>query len=110
MRRLSLLLVLAVASAGGASAAVQQPSSEAVAVIYRDIGFRGPAVTLTGSVADLDMQWPVRSIRVRKGVWELCTLRNFHGLCTRYAASERSIPSARAYTQSARPVSADAAD
>lgn len=104
--------VLAALLAGAATlvGAAAPPPAEAVAIIYRDIGFRGPALTLTGPEPDLALRWPVRSIRVQRGVWELCARPNYRGLCTRYEASERSIPSAREYTQSARPVPADDAD
>src|SRR3989344_5858592 len=105
-------IVLAALLAGAASlaaAAAPPPTAEPLAIIYRDIGYRGPSRTLTGPSPDLALQWPVRSIRVQRGVWELCALPNYRGLCTRYEASERSIPSAREYTQSARPLT-DAAD
>ena len=105
-----LLLTALLAGAGSlVSAAAPPPPAEPLAIIYRDVGYRGPARTLTGPSPDLDLQWPIRSIRVQRGVWELCARRNYRGLCTRYEASERSIPSAREYTQSARPVT-DAAD
>jgi len=100
-------IVLAALLAGAASlaaAAAPPPTAEPLAIIYRDIGYRGPSRTLTGASPDLALQWPVRSIRVQRGVWELCARPNYRGLCTRYEASERSIPSAREYTQSARPV------
>ena len=86
------------------------PPSEPLAIIYRDIGFRGPAVTLTGPRADLDLDWPILSIRVHRGVWELFTIRNYRGRCTEHEASERSIPSALEYVQSARPVTGPSAN
>lgn len=100
---LVLLAVLGPTAASSATAP-SAPAADAVAIIYRDIGYRGPAVTLTGPAPDLDLHWPIRSIRVQRGVWELCARPNYRGLCTRYEASERSIPSAREYTQSARPI------
>ena len=102
-RRFVLVAVVA-ATACLAAAAAPAPPAEPLAIIYRDVGYRGPARTLTGPNPDLDLQWPIRSIRVQRGVWELCARPNYRGLCTRYEASERSIPSAREYTQSARPV------
>lgn len=93
----------------GASAVLplQQPQTAEApsAVLYRDIGYRGPSVTVTGARPNLDLPWPVRSIRINGGVWELCQQARYHGRCTRYSADDRSIPSARAYTQSARPAS-----
>ena len=105
-----VLLPLAAAVAAALSSAGAPPPDEPLAIIYRDIGYRGPAVTLTGPRPDLDLQWPIRSIRVHRGVWELCARRNYHGRCVIYEASERSIPSAVEYTQSARPVTASPQD
>ena len=80
-------------------------SPSATATLYRDVGYRGPSITVTDTRPDLDLPWPVRSVRIQSGVWELCQRANFRGRCTRYESSESSIPSAREYTQSARPVS-----
>ncbi|WP_374513914.1 beta/gamma crystallin-related protein [Brevundimonas sp.] len=99
-----LLLATVLAGASCLISATAPAPAEPLAIIYRDIGYRGPARTLTGPSPDLDLEWPIRSIRVQRGVWELCARPNYRGLCTRYEASERSIPSAREYTQSARPV------
>ena len=95
---------------GGLFAALPLPPPQTAqapsAVLYRDIGYRGPSVTVSEARPNLDLPWPVRSIRVNAGVWELCQQANFHGRCTRYSASDGSSPSARTYTQSARPVAA----
>ena len=105
-----LLLTAILAASTSLITATAPAPAEPLAIIYRDIGYRGPARTLTGPNPDLDLQWPIRSIRVQRGVWELCARPNYRGLCTRYEASERSIPSAREYTQSARPVTDALAD
>ena len=89
-----------------AASGPRQTTDTPSAVLYGGIGYRGPSVALTQAHADLNLPWPVRSIRVNSGVWELCRETRFRGGCRRYAASDGSIPSARAYTQSARPVSA----
>ncbi len=106
MHRCFLLPLAAVLAAALTTTAGAPPPDEPLAIIYRDIGFRGPSVTLTGPRPDLDLQWPIRSIRVQRGGWELCARRNYRGRCVIYEASERSIPSAVEYTQSARPVTA----
>ena len=97
------ILALAVATPG-VTPAQTSGVAPAVATLYRDVGFRGPSVTVTSSRPDLDFSGPVRSIRIQSGVWELCQRANFRGRCTRYDSSDSSIPSAREYTQSARPV------
>jgi hypothetical protein len=74
------------------------------ATLFRDIDFNGPRVTVTSANHNLNLPWPVRSVRVERGSWELCTETNFHGGCRRYDASDRDIHSATEYTQSARPV------
>jgi hypothetical protein len=105
-------LVLGALLAGAASllgAAAPPPAAEPLAIIYRDMGYRGPSRTLASPSPALALQWPVRSIRVQRGVWELCARPDYRGLCTRYEASERSIPAPRGSIQSARPVT-DAAD
>lgn len=52
------------------------------ATFYRDMGFNGPAVRVDGERPDLGLAWPVNSIRVRNGRWEMCEQRNFRGRCT----------------------------
>ncbi|HYC74745.1 beta/gamma crystallin-related protein [Brevundimonas sp.] len=99
-----LLAFLSLVAPPGESPPVQASGAgPAAATLYRDVGYRGPSITVTGSRPDLNLPWPVRSIRIQSGVWELCQRANFRGRCTRYDSSDSSIPSAREYTQSARP-------
>lgn len=58
------------------------PDFAGEAIIYRDAGFSGPAVNVSRAEPNLRLAWPVRSIRVRYGRWELCTLSNYRGQCT----------------------------
>ena len=92
-------------SPGDSPPAQTSGAGPAVATLYRDVGYRGPSITIMDTRPDLNLPWPVRSVRIQSGVWELCQRANFRGRCTRYTSSDSSIPSAREYTQSARPAS-----
>ena len=58
-----------------------QPPRGAEATIYRDVGYNGPAVAVSQANNNLGLAWPVNSIRVRNGRWELCERTNFRGDC-----------------------------
>lgn len=58
---------------------MQVPAAEAT--IYRDANFRGPAVFIGQANANLGLAWPVNSIRVAGGSWELCERINWGGTC-----------------------------
>lgn len=49
--------------------------------VYRDIAYNGPAVAVDEAEEDLGLAWPVNSIRVRGGRWELCERTRFRGNC-----------------------------
>ncbi len=51
------------------------------ATIYRDANFSGPAMFIDRANPNLGLAWPVRSIRVPAGNWELCPQTNFRGTC-----------------------------
>jgi hypothetical protein len=51
------------------------------ATIYRDAGYRGPAVFIGEAKPNLGLAWPVNSIRVASGRWELCEKTRFRGNC-----------------------------
>ncbi len=51
------------------------------ATIYRDGGYRGPAVFVDEAKPNLDLPWPVNSIRIASGRWELCEQTRFRGDC-----------------------------
>jgi hypothetical protein len=51
------------------------------ATIYRDGGYRGPALFVNEAKPNLDLPWPVNSIRVASGRWELCEQTRFRGSC-----------------------------
>lgn len=68
---------------------VQKPE----ATVYRDVGFSGPAVYT--STAKPDTDWPdlpIRSIRA-SGEWELCTKKNFKGVCKKVSSDTQNLAS-----------------
>lgn len=79
------IAVLALTVSGmTASAVLGQSDSdrrESGATIYRDSFYRGPAVYVSDSKPDLGLAWPVNSIRVYSGTWDLCERPNFKGKC-----------------------------
>ncbi|MBO9707832.1 MAG: hypothetical protein J7521_06450 [Caulobacter sp.] len=85
------LLVATSLGAAFAQSDRMAPIGQGDATIYRDYNFQGPAVNVTRAEADMRLAWPVRSIRVRSGVWELCAQRAYQGRCTRVAATEPDL-------------------
>lgn len=81
------LVALAVAGASGMmTASAAQPADDKMyrppeATIYRDAAYRGPAVFIGEEKPDLQLSWPVNSIRVKEGRWELCERTRFRGQC-----------------------------
>ncbi|WP_235303143.1 beta/gamma crystallin-related protein [Sphingopyxis sp. MWB1] len=51
------------------------------ATIYRDASYRGPAMAVSEEKSDLGLSWPVNSIRVGSGSWQLCERAYFRGQC-----------------------------
>ncbi|MBL8649197.1 MAG: hypothetical protein JNL35_02190 [Sphingopyxis sp.] len=51
------------------------------ATIYRDAAYRGPAVFIGEAKANLGLAWPVNSVRVASGRWELCEKTRYRGNC-----------------------------
>ncbi len=51
------------------------------ATIYRDASYRGPAVFIGEAKPNLGLAWPVNSIRVTNGRWELCERTRYRGNC-----------------------------
>lgn len=58
-----------------------RPDRPAEATIYRDAGYRGPAVFIGEAKPSLGLAWPVNSIRVPNGRWELCERTRYRGNC-----------------------------
>lgn len=61
-----------------------RPPQQASATIYRDAYFAGPAVYVDGNRPDMGLAWPVNSIRVEAGRWQLCEKTRFRGTCRTY--------------------------
>lgn len=72
------------------------------AIIFRDANFSGPSLHLTRDQPDLRLAWQVRSIRVMRGEWQLCTGRNHSGLCTTARADMSNIPVQFRFVRSVR--------
>ncbi len=99
------LVVLSAAAIGlTASAAMAQNAS---ATIYRDTSFRGPAVAVESANPNLRLNFPVYSIRIARGDWELCSQPNFRGTCITVLQSTSDLRRAHNWAgplQSMRPV------
>lgn len=98
---------LAVAATAAAQTDKMAPMGQGEATIYRDVGFQGPAVFVGEAKSDLQLNWPVRSIRVRSGTWELCARTRFRSPCARVSADEadlRRVSRLLYAVQSMRPV------
>lgn len=87
VHRLSIAGALAASLTGGllAVSAAQTPEERMYrppeATIYRDAGYRGPAVFVGEAKTNLGLAWPVNSVRVASGRWELCERTRYRGQC-----------------------------
>ena len=85
--RLSILAAAAASIGAGflATSNAQSPEDRMArppeATIYRDAGYRGPAVFIGEAKSNLGLAWPVNSIRVPTGRWELCERTRYRGNC-----------------------------
>jgi len=85
--RLSILAAAAASIGAGflATSSAQTPEERAYrppeATIYRDAGYRGPAVFIGEAKPNLGLAWPVNSVRVPNGRWELCEKTRYRGNC-----------------------------
>lgn len=73
-------------SSGGSPAFATQSGDDRMyrpheATIYRDSSYRGPALSVSEAKADLRLSWPVNSIRVGYGQWQLCDQTRYRGRC-----------------------------
>lgn len=94
-------------SAGLAQTDKMAPIGRGEATIYRDLGFQGPAVYVAEAKPNLGLSWPVRSIRVRSGTWELCARTRYRSPCARVSADEpdlRNVSRVLYAVQSMRPL------
>lgn len=58
-----------------------RPEPAPEAIIYRDMGYQGPAVNVSQPQPNLGLAWRVNAVRVVSGEWELCEGANFRGRC-----------------------------
>ena len=85
--RLSVLAAVVAVSGAGlfATSSAQPPEDKMLrppeATIYRDAAYKGPAVFIGEEKSNLGLAWPVNSIRVASGRWELCERTRFRGQC-----------------------------
>ena len=101
---------LALGSFASFSPSLAQPEDKSYrppeATIYRDAAFLGPALFVDRANPDLGLAWPVNSIRVKRGKWELCERTRYRGRC-RIAERDTSVlnnPLRGLTIQSIRPV------
>src|SRR5262245_49680929 len=100
---IALLAALTAASAqpqgpvpGGAQAEPlsRPPQGGLEAILHRDAAFRGPLQSIRAATPTLNLDWDVRSIRVRSGEWQICTGRNYTGTCRTIDRDQPSLTGA----------------
>ncbi len=82
---------LAIAATAAAQTDKMAPMGQGEATVYRDAGFQGPAVYVGEAKENLGLAWPVRSIRIRSGLWELCARTRYRSPCARVSADEADL-------------------
>ena len=99
-RKLKSRTVLALACAASAAVLVGPVAGQedrmarpAEATIYRDVAFNGPAVAVIQANPNLGLAWPVNSVRVRSGRWQLCEQPNYRGDCRTIDSDTRMLGS-----------------
>jgi hypothetical protein len=94
------------AVAGAQDDKMWRPPAQPEATFYRDMNYSGPAVYVNEAKPNLQLNWPVNSIRIKSGRWQLCEQPNFRGECRTY--DRDTVMMYRPYTgrrvQSMRPV------
>lgn len=84
------IMAVSVIAAAGVSLAQQErifghPGGGAInadVILYRLPNYMGPYVRVQTPVANLGVNWRVRSIRLNSGQWRVCTGANYNGNCT----------------------------
>lgn len=82
-------------------------SASGEAIIYRDPNYSGPAANVSRAEANMQLTWPVRSIRVVSGRWQVCSEPNHRGTCVIVDRSQSNFTGRlgpRSELQSLRPV------
>ena len=86
--------LLSLGSLPGQSSAQEErmsPPGNAEATVYRDRNFQGPAMAAQRADPDVRLAWPVYSIRIARGAWQLCSEPNFRGSCVTLTRSEANL-------------------
>ncbi len=73
------------------------------AILHRDTLFNGPLQSIRAAAPTLNLEWDVRSIRVRSGEWQICTGRNYTGTCRTIDRDQPTLSSQFRRIQSIRP-------
>lgn len=81
-----------------------RPPAQPEAIIYRDAGYKGPAVNVSRSEANLGLAFRINSIRVTSGEWQLCERPNFAGNCRVYDKDTALLGLRGIEVQSMRPI------
>ena len=89
------LLVAALALGAGVSAAQPRRDDGVGVIVYDDVNFQGPALTLRNDVPDLRefrLNDRISSLQMAPGeTWEVCENINFGGRCAVLSGSERDL-------------------
>lgn len=72
---------IAIAVTSGAAGQDERAVRPIEVTVYRDMAYNGPAASIDEAESDLNLAWPVNSIRVRGGRWEMCEQTRFRGRC-----------------------------
>lgn len=105
------LLAAAVASGVAAqSDKMLRPEPRSEAIIYRDIGYQGPAMNVSEAQPNLGLGWRVNAVRIVSGEWQLCEGTNYRGRCRTVTRDTPLLgnPLRGMAVQSMRPVGASA--
>jgi len=89
--------IIGVASATPAIAQLRGGASAGEAIVFKDPGFRGQALTIDGAIrnlAEARFNDTISSIQVR-GTWELCVDPDYRGKCTVIDGSVRKLSDIR---------------
>jgi hypothetical protein len=73
------------------------------AMLHSDTLFRGSVQSIRGPTPTLNLDWDVRSIRVRSGEWQICTGRNYTGTCRTIDSDQQTLTGQFRRIQSIRP-------
>lgn len=87
MKRQIAMIAAGVAGLGSLTSAAAQedkmwrPEAAPEAIIYRDMGYQGPAVNVSEPQTNLGLAWRVNAVRVVSGQWQICERANYRGSC-----------------------------